>query len=249
VRLPSDAGPGPGARRRELGPSPAVAGLVAAGGLVVVGVAVRSPLLAGPAAVAAAVAGRLVEAMARRRRRTRRRAEVVAFVDGLTRSVRSGATIAGALAEAGRDGSLPGLDPELALVRAELAAGRPLATALDDWSRRATDADLRLLAGTVAVLAATGGAAAPSLDAVARTVRHRAASSAEVRALSSQATASAVVLVVAPAVFAVVLASVDPRLGRFLVHHPAGAACVAVGLALDGVGLWWMQRIIDGGTR
>jgi Flp pilus assembly protein TadB len=67
--------------------------------------------------------------------------------------------------------------------------------------------------------------------------------------MASQARASAAVLVAAPAVFAIVLAAVDPRLATFLLTHPGGAACVGVGLLLDGTGLWWMQRIVDGGAR
>jgi tight adherence protein B len=228
---------------------PPAAGLAVAAALVAAGVAVGSPLLAGPAAVAAALAGRIAAPVLGRRRSRRRRADLTALVDALGRSVRSGATLPTALSDARRDRVAPALDPELATVAAEVNAGSTFAAAIDRWSRTAADPDLRLVAGTVAVLAATGGPAGPALDATARTLRARVASAEEVRALSAQANASAVVLVAAPAVVAVVLAAADPRLGTLLVHHPAGALCVSAALALNGAGLWWMQRIIDRGTR
>lgn len=224
------------------------AGVWCAGALLVGGLVVSSPLVAGPLAISAALAGRLVEPIRCRRRHHQRRAAVTALVDGLTRAVRSGATLAGAVDEVRRDAVAPSLDDELRRLRAELDAGRLFPVALDEWSRRTDDRDLRLLAGTVAVLAVAGGSTAPALDAAARTIRARMAADAEVRALSSQATASTLVLVLAPLLFAGVLAAVDPRLAAFLLGHPGGAACVSLGLALDGLGLWWMQRIIDGAT-
>lgn len=239
--------PAPAARRRRVA-APARLPLVAAVAAVLAGVTVGSPLLVGPGAMTALLGGRLAAGLRRRRDVLGRRAEVAAFVDALTRSVRSGATLAGAVAEAHRAAVAPSLGPELQLVRARIDAGEPFAVVVDEWAGGSDDADLRLLAGTVAVLASTGGAAAPALDATARSVRARLAAAEEVRALAAQAVASAAVLVTAPAVFAVVLASVDRRLAAFLLRDPAGALCVAVALALDGVGLWWMQRTIDAGA-
>ena len=227
---------------------PRTVGFLLAGSLVLGGVALRSPLLAGPGAVIAASSGVAGEKGLQRRRGRRRRQAVMGLVDGLSRSVRSGATLAGAVAEVGRDGGVGDLADELAEVRAEVSAGRPMAMALDDWSRRAADPDLRLLAGTVAVLTAAGGSVGPAIDAAGATIRARVATEEEVRAQAAQARASVALLVGAPVAFALVLAVVDPRLGDFLVHRPAGAVCVSAGLALDGLGLWWMQRIVDGAT-
>ena len=227
---------------------PRTAALLVAALLGASGVLLRSPLLAGPGVVVAASAGVVAEAGLHRRRGRSRRRDVVGLVDRLSRSVRSGATLIGALVEAGRDEGLGNLSDELAGVRAEVSAGRPLAVALDAWSLRASDPDLRLLAGTVSVLAAAGGSAGPAIDAVAAAIRARVAAEEEVRAQAAQARASVALLVGAPVAFALVLAVVDPRLGQFLVHRPAGALCVSVGLALDSVALWWMQRIIEGAT-
>jgi Flp pilus assembly protein TadB len=155
-------------------------GVVVGAVAVVVGLAAGSPLLVGPTAAVAVVVGRLVEPVRTRRRARRRRAQVTDLVDAVSRSVRSGATLSIALDEARRDGIAPLLEGELGDLEARIRAGRALPLALDDWSRSADDADLRLLAGTVAVLAAAGGAAGPALDAAARTLRARTAAEAEV---------------------------------------------------------------------
>ncbi len=35
----------------------------------------------------------------------------------------------------------------------------------------------------------------------------------------------------------------DERTAEFLLGEPAGLACLTAGVALDGVGAWWMHRI------
>jgi tight adherence protein B len=89
-----------------------------------------------------------------------------------------------------------------------------------------------------------GGSVASVLDGVTDTLRDRIALEREVAALSSQARASAAVLVVAPVVFAVLAAVADPRVARVLLGSPLGWACLAAGAALDGVGALWMARLV-----
>jgi tight adherence protein B len=67
----------------------------------------------------------------------------------------------------------------------------------------------------------------------------------EVRALSSQARASAVVIGVAPIAFAVVAGSLDRRTIDFLLHSPAGIACLVFGVVLDGLGALWMHKLAE----
>ena len=66
---------------------------------------------------------------------------------------------------------------------------------------------------------------------------------AELRALSSQARISALVIGLAPVGFGAFAAATDPRTSEFLLHTPAGLILLVTGLALDGVGWLWMQRL------
>ena len=88
--------------------------------------------------------------------------------------------------------------------------------------------------------AETGGAQARAVDGVAATVRDRLAVAAEVRALSSQARASAVVIALAPLAFSTFAVATDPRTGRFLLRTAPGLLCLTAGLVLDGVAAAWM---------
>ena len=88
---------------------------------------------------------------------------------------------------------------------------------------------------------------ARAVDRVAATLRERRELRAEVRALATQARASAGVLAVAPLAFAALVSTIEPGVVGFLVTTPVGLACLAVGLGLDGLGALWMAR--DRGGR
>jgi tight adherence protein B len=102
---------------------------------------------------------------------------------------------------------------------------------------------VRLAVAALALSSELGGGAAKSLDAVAATLRDRNGLRREVRALSSQARASALVIGLAPIAFAVIAGSLDPRTTDFLLHDPVGVACLFVGIVLDGCGAAWMHRM------
>ncbi len=121
--------------------------------------------------------------------------------------------------------------------------GVPLVEAIDGWAGTLPGDGVRLAGAALALSAELGGAAARSLDGVAATLRDRNGLRREVRALSSQARASAAVIGLAPVAFAVLVASVDPQTLDFLVRTRAGIFCLLAGVVLDGVGAAWMHRL------
>ena len=66
---------------------------------------------------------------------------------------------------------------------------------------------------------------------------------AELRALSSQARISALVIGLAPVGFGAFAATTDPRTSQFLFHTAPGLALLVTGLVLDVLGWLWMQRL------
>jgi Flp pilus assembly protein TadB len=164
---------------------------------------------------------------------------VLTLLESVTRSLRSGASLRTAVAAASAD-SPDLIDRELA---ASLVDGISLRSALDTWMRDATAS--RVLVGTALRLAAeSGGAVASVLDGVAESVRDRRHLDREVVALASQARASAMVLIVAPILFALLMATIDPRVARFQFGSPLGWGCCVIGLLLDLAGAFWMSRMI-----
>lgn len=163
------------------------------------------------------------------------------LLDGVVRQLRSGSTIRHALERvAGRSDH-----DDLKRLAADLRTGAALPASLASWRGDRPRPDRRLAAVAVELAAQTGGATARVLDGVAESLRDRVALEREVTALSTQARASAVVLVLAPIGFALLAITIDPRLVAVL-RSPVGIVCVLVGLVLDGVGAWWMSRLVGG---
>lgn len=185
---------------------------------------------------------RLVAAASGGTDREARRADqaLPAVLDQVTRQLRSGSSLAVAVrvATSGSD------DPSTARLADDLASGAALAEAVERW-RVAVPSPARHLVGAAIGLAAeAGGAVALVLDGVTDTLRDRVALDREVAALSSQARASAAVLVAAPIAFAVLASSADHRVAGALLGQPLGWACLSGGAVLDVIGALWMARLV-----
>jgi tight adherence protein B len=199
---------------------------------VVVAAVVVGPVVALVVAAAAVAAAPARAAWRRRQAAEHADDELPDIVDALARSLRSGAPVATALRTAGLDD----------VARAS-SRGVPVAAAFEQWAEASPVDGASLVATAVAVTTAAGGNTGRSLTAVADTLRERRALRREVRALSSQARMSAVVIAAAPVAFAVVAGGADGATARFLLRTPGGLVCLVAGLALDGAGWWWMDRI------
>jgi tight adherence protein B len=182
---------------------------------------------------------------ARRSAQRHRASQLPPALEALAASVRTGASLPMALHEAGAAFSPP-LGPDLAAVARAAAHGRPVTEALDEWSARHDDAGTRLAATALVLATVVGSTPARALDGVAATLRERLDLAAERRALGTQARASALVLALAPAGFATLLILGDPPAAHFLLGTPAGWACLAIGIAFDAAGAWWMSRLTRG---
>jgi len=215
-----------------------------------VGVAVLSVsalVFAGPTLAAGAAAlGIAGPAVFLRSRRGRGDARLEAALPGaleaVARALRTGASLRQAVAEAASRTRGP-LGHELEKVSTRAERGVPLVSALDDLATRRPLSGVRLAIAALCLGVETGGAQARAVDGVATTLRDRLAVLAEVRALSSQARISALVISLAPLGFGAFAATTDPRTAEFLFHTGAGLALLAAGGVLDGLGWMWMNRL------
>ena len=166
-------------------------------------------------------------------------------LEAVARSLRSGASLRQAVEEAGRAraGGGRALAAELSRAATEAAQGASLVAALEAVAVRRPLPGVRLGVAALCLGAETGGAQARAVDGVAATVRERLAVAAELRALSSQARISALVIGLAPVGFGAFAAATDPRTAQFMLHTPAGLALLICGLILDALGWLWMQRL------
>jgi tight adherence protein B len=218
--------------------------LVALGVGLVVALVVGGPGLAGVAGVVL-VAGPAVVVRSRRGRADERVEKALpGALEAVARSLRSGASLRQAVEEAGAAaGTGRVLAGELSRAAAEAAQGASLVTALEGVGARRPLPGVRLGVAALCLGAETGGAQARAVDGVAATVRERLAVAAELRALSSQARISALVIGLAPVGFGAFAAATDPRTAQFLLHTAGGLLLLVAGLVLDGLGWLWMQRL------
>lgn len=181
----------------------------------------------------------------RRRRATDQRDhQLPEALERMASSLRAGRSITTAVCEVAA-ATEPPLGPGLGRAAAALEHGAALEHTIDAWvAASAPSPDLALATTAVELGGEAGGEVARALDRVAATLRERRELRAEVRALATQARASAGVLTVAPLAFAAIVSTIEPGVAGFLLTTPVGWACLTVGLVLDGLGALWMARIV-----
>jgi tight adherence protein B len=192
---------------------------------------------------AAHARGLVVERLRHRAAARRWRAALPAALEDLARSLRSGASIEGAMAEVAASGHDP-VRGDLRRVHDRMQAGEELALALRRWEASARDPVAGLPVTALLLAGESGGPRAWAVEQVAATLRERAAVEGELRGQVSQARLSAAVVVLSPLAFAALLLVVDARVLAFFLT-PAGLLCALVGALLDGGGAWWMRRLVQ----
>ena len=160
----------------------------------------------------------------------------------LARELRAGATVPVALrtiadAEPAADSLRPIVE--------RVDRGALVGDELDRWAAGFDTDDARLARSVLRLGLSTGAALADSLDRLGATVRDRVELDDELRALTAQSRASAVVLALAPAAFLLILGLIDPGMLVPLVSTSLGWLCLVVGLLLDAFGFWWMRRLVS----
>ena len=211
---------------------------------VVASTVVGGPGLALVAAVALGAAPPAVLASASGRADRMLEEALPGALEAVARGLRSGASLLQAIGEAATT-TTGRLGRELEAVVAAVARGASLTAAVDAWGAMHAVAGVRLAVSALALGAETGGGHARALDGVAASIRSRLAVSREIRALSSQARLSGVVIALAPLGFAVVAAAADQRTAGFLLRTPLGLLCLTAGLVLDGLAALWMHRLAE----
>ena len=141
-----------------------------------------------------------------------------------------------ALAEAG--------DPGLLGVRRRLDAGASLRDELDRWASAFPAEEALLVRAVLGLGASTGAALADALDRTAEVIRERRELASELNALTAQSRASALLVAAAPVAFLAVFGLTDPGSLGVLVTSPLGWVCLLAGIGLDGIGFWWMRRLV-----
>ncbi|MEU7721786.1 type II secretion system F family protein [Streptomyces tibetensis] len=215
----------------------AVAGLV----LAVLGASVL-PVVLGAAGVPLLRRARL--AGRERRDRERRTDAVIGLCGALGGEVRAGRQPGEALLRAARD--CGGLADAQSTVLAAARFGGDVPDTLATAARQPGAEGLRGLAACWRVAVDQGAGLADGLDRLAAALRAERDQQCDLRAQLAGARATAVMLAGLPALGLAIGTALGADPLHVLLHTGAGLGCLAAGGVLEGLGLWWVGRIVRG---
>jgi tight adherence protein B len=204
--------------------------------------AALSPAFGVLAAALALVGGPVALLLGRHRAERHAAASMPALLRLIASELRIGGTVMTALATVAE--SPHPLARDMARVRARLELGASLEDALDSWTRERPIAGVRAAAGALTLANAVGGPAADAIDGLAASVGDRIAATADTRAQSAQARASALVMVIAPLGYLLFASTIDQRSLDVLLGTAFGRVCLAAGLALDALAVVWIRYLV-----
>jgi tight adherence protein B len=214
-----------------------VAGLV----LAVLGASVL-PVVLGAAGVPLLRRVRLAGQV--RRDRERRADAVIALCGALAGEVRAGRQPGEAVLRAARD--CGGLADAQATVLAAARFGGDVPDALATAAKQPGAEGLQGLAACWRVAVDQGAGLAAGLDRLAAALRAERDQRSDLRAQLAGARATAVLLAGLPALGLLIGTALGAEPLHVLLHTTAGLGCLVTGGVLEGLGLWWVLRIVRG---
>lgn len=199
-------------------------------------------------ALFAALAVPVIAKVVLKSRATKRRAAFEEQLDStlqlLASALRAGHSLQRAFDTTSRDSMSPTAE-EFGRILNENRIGRDLVESMHTTADRMESEDFHWVAEGVAVQRETGGNLNEVLDRVGHTIRERSALKREVRTLSSEGRASAVVLMILPVVVGLVQLAINPRAAAPLYTTTTGHIALAISALLYTVGGLWMRAITN----
>jgi len=104
--------------------------------------------------------------------------------------------------------------------------------------------EIDLIAAGVGLSLQSGGNLSPVLDTIAEAVRERTRVAGEIRAITSEGRASAIILVAAPLVLLLILSLINPGYMHPLIREPVGHILLGAMLASEVIGALVIRRLL-----
>jgi len=158
-------------------------------------------------------------------------------------SLRAGRSLGQALEAMAREFPSP-MGRELRKIVAEVRLGRKLSETLDEAVERIGSPDFRWAVLAMQIQAEVGGNLAELLDGVGETMRARARLKGEVKALTAEGRASAMMLVVMPPALGLVMYAVNPDYMHPMLTRSAGHIMLGISAVMIAVGYFWMKKVV-----
>jgi tight adherence protein B len=163
-------------------------------------------------------------------------------MDMMTRAIRAGHALGSAIRLVGDEMRDP-VGPEFARVAEEMRLGRDVSDALAGLEDRVPAEDVRFFCTAVSIQRTTGGNLAEVLDRLSEVIRERYKLLSHARVLSTQHRWSAILVGLSPVVFAVIFQLLHPDYFTAFFESPSAPMFLALGLAFEAAGFFWVWRI------
>ncbi len=213
--------------------------------LLVAGTLVSAHWLNVPGALLCGVAAATAPVLYARRRRTQRLKllgeQLPYLIDLLRSALESGHTMLRALQMAGQNLPEP-VSGELRLIVEQVQLGMSLPLALEAMYQRAPVEELSFLVAAVRVQTDVGNSMAEVFQHVAEGMRNRQRAEHQLRALTAQSRASAVIVTLLPFIVLAAFSLINPDYSRPLFHNQYGQKMLETAIVLDIIAYFVMRR-------
>lgn len=203
-----------------------------------------SLVLAAVVALLAGAVPRVLWWWLRRRRLARLRQQLPDVAMLLGGGLRAGMSLGQAMGQCAAELPNP-MRQELELLLREQRLGASFDAALAGLERRAPLEEVQLLGAALRISRHTGGHLADTLDALADALRRKIALEGKIAALTAQGRLQGWVMGLLPVLCALALAWIEPEAMRLLVTTPLGWSTCAGLLVMQGLGLYFLRRIVS----
>jgi tight adherence protein B len=164
-------------------------------------------------------------------------------IDTMCRGLRAGLPISEAIASVGREMPAP-VGVEFRQIDSSVRMGKTLEDSMWDVSQKLDIPEFRFLIIALTIQRETGGNLAETMGNLADLLRRRRQMKLKIRALSSEARASAMIIGSLPFLMFCLLLLVNPSYVLMLFHDIRGYIMVAFGLGMIGTGALVMGKMV-----
>jgi tight adherence protein B len=165
-------------------------------------------------------------------------------VDVIVRGIKSGLPVHDCFKIIARESPAP-LGPEFQKLVEGLGVGLTLAQALDKMYERMPTPELKFFSIVIAIQQKTGGNLAEALNNLSVVLRARKMMGEKIKALSSEATASAGIIGSLPPAVMILVSITTPAYMARLFTDPRGQFMLLIAVAMMGFGVFVMKKMIS----
>jgi tight adherence protein B len=164
-------------------------------------------------------------------------------IDLIVRGLKSGLPAAESITLVGQEVEDP-VGSEFRLVTDSMKLGQPLETALVDAAQRIPLTDFQFFVISLSVQKETGGNLTETLENLSNLLRRRQQMKLKIRAMSSEARASAYIIGSLPFVLGTIIYMLNPEYVSQLFVDPRGHVMIGVGLGWLSIGVLTMAKMV-----